>query len=103
MNINEFWIQIGKGMKCNHCPAQDECDKTPIGIPCCDRIKSMYQQITKADGGHNLLPPDIRDFPWKFDCKGAVLCNDTQIGDFQGNMKLARFIANIHNKILKGR
>lgn len=47
------------------------------------------------------LPEDIKNIPWKFDCSGNVLCQDTKICDCQGSMEIARFMVTVHNQFLK--
>lgn len=57
--------------------------------------------LDKIYRSHTKLPEDIRNIPWRFDCKGCVLCQDVQICDCQGSMEMARLIATVHNQILK--
>lgn len=56
--------------------------------------------LYKIYSSHDKLSEDIKDIPWRFDCKGSVLCQGIQICDCQGNMEMARFIVTVHNQIL---
>lgn len=49
---------------------------------------------------HDLLPRDIRDFPWRYNYNGDIFCEDVQIGHLQ-NVELAKFFVEVHNEILK--